>query len=127
MQDRAEKLKRELAAHRRRNGSQRARTPTELKRRILAFADEARSAGWGWQEIAEAVGVHRKTFGSWRSTAGATPATSMIPVEIVDDGSVSRSSSSTDSRRSVSVVSPSGWRVEGLDVASAATLLRSLS
>jgi len=127
MEDRAEKLRRELAAHRRRNGSQRARTPAELKRRILAFADDARSVGWMWKDIAEAVGVHRKTFGSWRSTVVTRSVTTMVPVDIVDDEPRERPSRPIGSGMPVSVVSPTGWRVEGLDVRSAVTLLRSLS
>ena len=124
VQERAAELRRELAAHRRRNGSQRTRTPSDLKSRILAFADDARSAGWKWGEVAEAVGVHRKTFGSWRRAAATRSATSMVPVTIVDDASEGASAASG---QDVSVTSPSGWRVEGLDLRAAILLLSSLS
>lgn len=124
MHDEAAELKRELAAHRRRSGSRRARTPPPLKERILSFAERARAVGWTWQTTAEAVGMCRKTLDTWRRAAReGERATRMMPVEVIDEMPVG----AVRPPRALTLISPDGWRIEGADIETTLELLRRLS
>jgi hypothetical protein len=89
--------------------------PTGLRTRIVAFATRARRSGWSAAATARTVGVSVGSLRNWRR--GAPPAT-LLPVVIAADPAPAAP---------LTVVTPSGHRVEGLDVATAAALLRALA
>jgi transposase-like protein len=76
---------------------------------------QRRAAGITVAAIAAELGLAPGTVLKWSAQSRATRA--LVPVEIVTDRS---------SERVLSVVSPSGFRVEGLSLLEAAALLRAL-
>lgn len=91
------------------------RYPTAVQDEVVRYARERRSEGASWSVIADEVGVWFETLRRW-CTAEAPPPT-MVEVEVVDD---------RPPPSSVVIVSPSGYRLEGLDAASAVAALRAL-
>lgn len=92
-----------------------AEIPQELRSRIMAFAARAKVAGWSVARVARAVGVSLGSIRNWRRAQGAV---ALVPVTVA----ANREGPSSGLR----VVGPSGYRVEGLDVATTAMLLRAL-
>ena len=96
--------------------------------RYLAYAQEK---GETVREVTKKLGVSEPTLQAWRR--GQTPGSKarragersvpLVPV-VVQPG---KAEASVQSPASLTVVSPQGWRVEGLGVESAADLLRRLS
>lgn len=129
------------------------RYPTSLRRRIVALATARRPSGASWRKIGAEVGIRAETLRRW-CTAGAdsgrkssrgvesrgivpspergasdvphgiatakTP--SLVPIHVV--GEVAHAEVAL---AEVTLVSPAGWRVEGLDLKALTTLLRSLA
>jgi transposase-like protein len=112
-------LRRELATHERGPGK---RYPAELKARLAEYARRRRAAGANFARISEDLGVSYDTVCRWctsreaeQGSALAARARSLVPVEIVAEG-----------RSPIAIVSPSGFRLEGLDLAEAVAALREL-
>jgi len=82
--------------------------------------DDARSEGATWPEVVEAIDVPMQTLRRWRQEQEQElgPA-ELVPVAVVDAGSPS-------SREPLTVVTPGGYRVEGLDVDGVVALVRQL-
>ena len=91
------------------------RYPWELKARITEFAQERRGEGASWAQIAEDVGIAFETLRRWCIATGAT-SRAMVPVHVVSD----------EAERSVSIVSPTGYRIEGISLRDAVAVLRAL-
>ena len=87
------------------------RYPIALRQRAIAWCVSQRSAGATWTAIAEGLGVHMATVRAW---CPQDDRARMRRVQVVDEG------------RTVSVVSPSGYRVEGVTLLEATTLLAKL-
>ena len=91
--------------------------PAGVRQRIRTVAQRAAAAGWSQQAVAQAVGV---SIGSLRNWALPRPgATTVVPVRVAPPPAAAGTVP-------LAVVSPAGYRVEGLDVATAVTLLRTL-
>lgn len=92
--------------------------PAELRRRGRAFALAERRAGRSMAWIAETVGVSEQSVRRWVSDVEQRR--SFVPVEVARD----------DARREVDrsavLVSPKGYRVEGLSLSEIAQLVREL-
>jgi len=87
----------------------------------MAYARRERAAWRSWAAIAEHLGVAEETVRRWCS--GRQRKRAVVPVEIVEAmGQQTRDTSA----HGLAVVSPAGYRVEGLDVDVAARLLRAL-
>jgi len=102
-----------------------SRIPAPVREAVLAWVESARLAARSWDEISQAIGLSTTILQRWqreaasRVTAGLPAA--MLPVvlrearhERADDGHVT-------------IVTPSGLRVEGLAIAQAAELIARLS
>lgn len=89
----------------------------ELKRRVVAVVQRERASGRSWASAARALGVPVQTLTRWADEMPAGLA--LRPVTLLAEPSVPS--------RDVVVVSPTGYVVEGLDVAGVAELLRMLS
>lgn len=108
----AEVLRRELD----RVGARRGRCfSADLKERATAWIIKRRAEGMIVTEIASELGLAPGTVLKWSARSSAR---ALVPVEIVAERS---------SARTVSVVSPSGFRIEGLSLLEAEALLRSLA
>ena len=90
------------------------RYPVEFRRRAAGVALAMRSGGASWRRIASEVGVRAETLRRWCDGGEPGAARSLIPVQVV--GSTA-----------LAVISPGGWRVEGLSLSDASALLRALS
>ena len=89
--------------------------PSGVRAEVVAFAAWARAAGWSVPRVARAVGVSVGSVRNWRREP---PATALVPVVLRP--------SRVDASGALTVVAPSGYRVEGLDVPTTAALLRAL-
>jgi hypothetical protein len=87
-----------------------------VRLRVLAYARRARAAGQSWQRIAHAVGVSAGSLQNWSRMP--PPARTLVPVTVAAAPAAPPSA--------LVVVSPGGYRVEGLDVPTASALLRAL-
>ena len=108
-------LRRILATH---NGR---RLPSRLRERVVAFARRRRHGGATIRAVGLELGFSYETIRRWTSAAPADRVETMpVPVEIV------AAAAAPAVERTVSVVSPAGFRVDGLSLDEAATLLRAL-
>jgi hypothetical protein len=104
-----EKLRAALA--RRERGRGKRYTP-DLKQRIGEAARALRRQGQGWQTIGAFLGISHETVRRFCDTG----TTALVPVEIIDESP----------RAALTLVSPEGYRIEGLGVQAAADILRRL-
>jgi hypothetical protein len=93
-----------------------AAVPRELRAKIVAFSRRAQTVGWGMERAARAVGVSAASIRNWRRDHAGAGA--LVPVAVVP----SRSGADAG----LQLVGPSGYRVQGLDVATTVALLRAL-
>ncbi len=107
-------LRRALATRRGR------RLPSRLRGRVVAYARRLRRDGATIRTIGIELGFSYETIRRWTSVASADGVETMpVPVTIV-------AAATPAVERTVSVVAPSGFRVAGLSLDEAATLLRAL-
>lgn len=108
-------LKRELARGERGRGK---RFPSDIRGRTVEWAREQRQLGRSWVQIARELGVGLDTVRRWCTEKKAAPTgRSLLPVRVVQQPAESKH---------LVVVSPAGFRVEGVTLAEVATLLRAL-
>lgn len=93
--------------------------PEPLRRRAATFARSERAKGSSFAWIAETLGVSEETVRRWLSDR--TRERRVLPVEVIDADEGAETVSSL-----VAVVSPKGYRVEGLRIDDAVRLLREL-
>lgn len=107
--DEARLLRRELD----RIGTRRGRcVPPELKARARAWIREQRAGGHTVDELAAALGIATGTVTRWSSSSGRA----LVAVRVVPDATAA----------TVSIVSPLGYRIEGLSLTDAVRVLREL-
>ncbi len=111
MEREVEALRREFFKFGRGRGQ---RYPSALKARAIALAKKQRAAGATWSEVGESIGLHQETMRCWCNEA--SEAKTMRRVELVAD----------ESEKTVSIVAPSGFRIEGITLADALSLLEKL-
>ncbi len=92
------------------------RYPVELRRQGAAYLVARRAAGGTVSAVLRELGVRRGMLAGWAKPAGAAARPRFVPVTVVE-GPGGR----------VVVHGPHGVRVEGLDVAGVAELLRRLA
>jgi hypothetical protein len=113
-------LRRELAAdHVRGRGKIYA---PEQRRRICAWARRAIASGATIAAAAREVGVDRESLRDWLArepAPAAAPSTALVPVEVVP-------ARAAQSHVGLSMVSPAGYRVDGLSLDEVTELLRVL-
>lgn len=93
--------------------------PPELREQIVATTRMLRDGGWTWAAIGEALGMSPKELPrTVRRWEGRSRAASARPVRIVEKP--------TGPASPLTLMSPTGWRIEGLTVDTAAALLAKL-
>jgi len=107
-------LRRELARVARGRGT---RYPAELRERVVAWALSRRRAGASWRSIKAELGQKFDTVRQWCAGTAPKKGRALALVRVVPEHAP---------ERHVSVVSPSGFRVEPLSLTEAAALLREL-
>ena len=94
------------------------RFPAAVRRAVVAYARSQRESGASWTKIRRDVGMTRyETVRRW--CEAAEPGAGIVPVEVLDVAPRLRESE-------VSIVSPSGLRLEGLAPATAVAALEAL-
>ena len=91
------------------------RYPRELRARVVGWARGRRAAGASWEEIKRELGQQFDTVRRW-CLDGAEPK-ALVPVRVV---------ATSTPARTLSVVSPAGFRIDGLTPSEAAALLREI-
>lgn len=84
----------------------------------VAHARAVMATGRSVRQVALAIGIHEATLKSWLGDVSARAAGGFAPVRV--------KSSEAAPSRALSLVLPDGARVDGLDIGSAAALLRAL-
>jgi transposase-like protein len=108
-------LRRRIAARDRGRGK---RYPPELREQVTQWVQRQVAAGRTIRATADAIGVDPETARLWiRSTPKTRKRPVVVPVAVV---------SPANPPSTLSVVSPTGFRVDGLAIEAAAALLRAL-
>jgi hypothetical protein len=102
---------------------QTTRVPRRARRAVLAYVAVARDTGLGWSQIVEEVGVSVSALRRWRDEEGVGDHVSLLPVEVVGDVDAVPGTELSRRHGVLTLVSPGGYRVEGLGVAQLAALL----
>lgn len=109
-------LRREFAARERGRGKQ---YPVWLRERATRWIQAQSAAGVSLRAMARALGIGAESARRWSQDDVADAAAAvLVPVELIAD--------EVRPTRTVSVISPAGFRVEGLSLAEAATLMREI-
>ena len=116
MRETLERLARELRRYRSGRDLQGVRYPASLRRAVVRGCEASLVQGESVASVAEMLGIAPGTLGRWRSAA--TVDVGLRPVELVE------AALSEDGRAgSITLVSPNGYRIEGLTPSQAAELL----
>jgi len=86
------------------------RFPDRLRAQVRSLGRSLRDSGASWDAIGKQLGVSSET--ARRMCVPASRATAVVPVTVTPETSPARASMATE--RGVTLVSPSGWRIEGL-------------
>jgi transposase-like protein len=113
-----ERLRRELQ----RRGSARGKQfDPELRRRIVAFAEQRRRDGASWMAIATELGACFETVRRWCGGGSIGPARQLRRVEVIADPVVE-----LPARAALAVVTPNGLRIEGVGLDDVVALVQAL-
>jgi hypothetical protein len=88
--------------------------PPKLRAQVGAYARAKRAEGLTWRAIAEEVGLSRTAVATWAKEAAPQGASRLVPVVLVEE---------PQEGTPLSLVSPHGFRLEGLSLQQAAQLL----
>jgi len=112
--------------------------PQHIRAEVVAYTDRGRKRGRAWRTLGQALGLDGSTVRRWLEDAEANGAaggsqsdvpdaavedqpTALVPVDVQADAPA------VQVRADLVLVSPSGFRLLGLELAEAAELLRTLS
>lgn len=95
----------------------------EERERLRAEVDRLRASGVNLNDACRKVGISDSSYRKWKEATAPAPA--MRPVEITALVPA-LPAPQTPATETLSLVAPGGYRIEGLSVESAATLLRAL-
>ena len=100
-------------------GTVRPRVPREVRDEVCRYAARRREKGAPWAVIARETGLDVRKLQRWNTRARRTSSVPVLrPVEVLP---------ALEQREALTVVAPSGVRVEGLGLDQAAQLLRLLA
>jgi len=106
-------LLRALEAFRRRGA---ARYPARLRERLTAWMIARRDRGEWWTEISETLGIPTQTLVRWAETRGSALG-EMKPVDVIDAPPIG----------TVTLIAPTGLRIEGVSIDAAIAILRGIA
>lgn len=116
MSERASEYRAKLGELRERGG-RRWRAPERLREEIAAWASDQRSEGYALSGKSEVIGVSETTLGRWMSSRERSGELRRVGVATEAEQS---------SGRGLVLVTPGGYRLEGLSVDEAVNVLRRL-
>jgi len=97
------------------------RIPTVVRERVVAYARVARARGMSWRRIARAVGLSTSGVQRFAHVRPSPPQASLVPVVVQAPMEESLLASA-----GLSLLTPSGHRLERLSLEDAVALLRAL-
>ncbi len=109
-------IKAEIEAHR---ATGAFRYPPELREKVMRWVGAARERGMTCADIEASVDIKWMTLSRWSGSTGSSASaasprtTELLPVEVVGDSALS-------------LVNPSGYRIEGLSLSDAIAILRGI-
>jgi hypothetical protein len=95
------------------------RIPDEVRAAVLAYVERERSRGRSRQQVADELGLSSSVLARWSKSRRRTRG-KLIPVRVLAAPTVGRETTS------VRLVSPSGYRIEGLSLGDAVEAMRAL-
>ena len=98
-----------------------SRVPQWARRAVLAYVEAARDERVPWWQIAEEIGLSENALRRWQEKDRAGDQVALVPVEVIAEGKVM--AAPERSTGSMTLVTPGGYRVEGLGVEQLAALL----
>ncbi len=116
MEDRTEEYRSRLAEIRERGGN-RWRTPRALREEIVSWATKLQSAGHGIADIAGTIGLSESALRRWLAPSDSSGKLRRVRVE---------KGGSLPGLQSLVMVTPAGYRLEGLNLDQAVEVLRRL-
>jgi hypothetical protein len=90
------------------------RIPDAVRAKVLAYSRRQRATGHSWARIGRVVGLSVGSLKNWSRTP--RPARTLVPVAVAPE----------EPTAALVIVSPGGYRVEGLDLRTTSALLRAL-
>lgn len=87
-----------------------------LRAEITAWVAKQRARGAWWRELSSAISVSEQTLKRWAAPR-ATASAALVPVEVID----------APPAGTVTLVSPTGLRIEGVAIVDAIAILRGLA
>jgi hypothetical protein len=100
---------------------QTTRVPQWARRAVLAYVEAAREEQVAWWQIAEEVGISETALRRWQGKDRDGDLVALLPVEVMaEENAVVEAMPSAGAG---TLVSPGGYRVEGLGVEQLAALL----
>jgi hypothetical protein len=93
------------------------RFSSELRGAITEWVAEQRARGVWWCDLSRAIGVSAETLKRWAAPRTPDAAAAMLPVEVID----------APPTGTVTLVSPTGLRLEGVAIADAIAILQGLA
>ncbi len=100
------------------------RCPPWVRREVFAYAEQGRAAKRAWSAIADDLGMTALTLQRWvLGTRRPGQVTALAPVEVV---AVRALAVEPPPSLALTLTSPGGYRVEGLDAAAVTAVLRAL-
>jgi hypothetical protein len=93
------------------------RFPAPLRARAGAWVTARRARGAEWRALSCALGVPAETLRQWTAAEPPARAVALRAVTVIEESP----------RRAVTVVAPSGLRIEGITLADAIAILRGLA
>ena len=101
------------------------RVPDTARRAVMAYVAAARKENRAWRQICEEVGLSESVLRRWSAADVGDERVRFVPVEVVADSRVDDGDGQQRSRfnGAITLLTPGGYRVEGLGVEQLATLL----
>ena len=121
-----ERLSGEVRAEIQAGRSKKWRCPWDLRSRLVAYARACRERGEPYGDIAARLGLVESTLARWLRRDRVTASPGFRSVAIVAAGEGAQETGASREPPVLRLVTPRGYAVEGLDVATAAYLLRVL-
>ena len=116
------RLRDQIQRHRADRTQPNLRFPETLRQEIVRYAGERRAGGDGVHAIARSLGLNDNTLYGW--LVASRPGVPFRRVRVV---ATTAKSSAPETVRSAVLVTPQGFRVEGLDLEMLSALLRTLA
>lgn len=102
---------------------QTSRVPPRVRRAVLAYIEAARDEGVAWGHLADQVGLSESALRRWREQEDGRDRVALLPVEVIGDADAVVAAEPSQIVGAMTLISPGGYRVEGLGVEQLATLL----